>query len=245
MKIFILQCTCNKYDLTWLKTYWCTQFQPKSRERAGGRFGVRRVEGRLARAKSGAVTVIILDCSLKGHFPWRPWEQAGGRYWNTGLGWAWNSGNQTQTRALSCCFCVRSAKSTESNEAKLHARNLRLIFSQISPAFPFTYLTYFASCFLLLLTSHPLPPRAPSFSFWQTASLELLRDVLLLSRSSSENWFPAVHFSSVVIPSCLLYSCFSLIFLALIKVPVRNKRCFCWLQMGNTEETTKKVIKKL
>lgn len=120
-------------------------------------------------------------------------------------------GTKPKPGALSCSFCVRYAKSAESNEAKLHARDLGLLFSQIFLASDFSYLTYFTLSLLLLLTSHPLPPHAPSLSFWQTASLELLRDVLLPSRSSSENWFPAVHFSSVVISSCLLYFCFSLV----------------------------------
>lgn len=43
--------------------------------------------------------------------------------------------------------------------------------------------------------------------------------------------------------ACCILACL-LLFLALIEVPVRNKWCLYWVQMGNTEKT-KKVIKIL
>lgn len=203
-KIFVLQCTCKKYDLTWLKTYWFTQFQPKLRERAGERFGVGEVKGRLARAKSGAERDnpgLFTDRSL-------PQMSLGAGWWEIlWWGWAWNSGNQPQT--LSSSFGVRSAKRTESNEAKLPARDLRFHFLPDFPCSSF----YLPDIFYTLLPplAHVSPSSSsPSLSLWQAASLELLRDVLLPSSRRSENWFPALHFSSVVIPSCLLYSCFAL-----------------------------------
>lgn len=162
------------------------------------------------------------------------------------LGWAWNCGSRIQTRGLKLFFFVLHIKGVLRVTRQIFIPEIWEALLPFSPSFSLLLVLLhfpcsFCSCLTLPPPSLLLVVLSPFPSGSITTFSEPLRDVLLLSRSISANWFPAVHFCSVIIPSCLLYSYFSLILFslilsALIQVPIRNKWHSFWMQLENPEK---------